>query len=154
MPISDLCSKNFSSIERSASLQKAAQLMKNENVGGLVVVESNGKKKPVGILTDRDIVLSMVAENLPLSTRVEDVMSKDIVQVKQSQGIQEAVREMEAKDVRRLIVVDAQGNVCGLVSNDDILRLVASELNSLGQLATHSVKHEKTYLRPQAQLLT
>lgn len=154
MSISDLCSKRFSCIERSASLLQAAQLMKSQHVGGIVVIETKSKKKPVGILTDRDIVLSAVAESLPLSTRVEDVMSKEIVQVTRGKGIYDVVKEMEAKDVRRMIVVDEAGNACGLVSDDDILQLVTSELNSLGQLASHQVKKNKVHQPLQTQLLT
>jgi CBS domain-containing protein len=121
MPISDLCSKNLVFVERGASLQYAAQLMKKHHVGGIVVVESNGKNKPVGILTDRDIVLSIVAENLPLNTKVQGVMSTDIVKVTKGKGIAEVVDQMESKGVRRMIVVDEAGNACGLVSSDDIL---------------------------------
>ena len=153
MPISDLCSKNLVCVEKGASLQYAAQLMKKHHVGGVVVVETNGKNKPVGMLTDRDIVLGIVAENLPLSTKVQDVMSTDIVKVTRGKGIAEVVDQMESKGVRRMIVVDEAGNACGLVSSDDILQLVARELNGLGRLVERQVENEKTHRPQQSQLM-
>lgn len=152
MPISDLCSKNLVCVERGATLQYAAQLMKKHHIGGVVVVEANGKNKPVGVLTDRDIVLSVVAENRPLSTRVQDVMSKDIVKVGKGQGIAEVVDRMESNGVRRIIVVDEVGNACGLVSADDIIQLVARELNGLGRLVERQVENERIH-KPQNQLM-
>lgn len=153
MPVSDLCSKNLVCVEKGASLQYAAQLMKKHHVGGVVVVESNGKSKPVGMLTDRDIVLGIVAENLPLSTKVQDVMSTDIVKVSKGKGIAEVVDQMESKGVRRVILVDDAGNACGLVSSDDILQLVAREMNGLGRLVTRQLENEKIHKPRQSQLM-
>ncbi|MFN8791914.1 MAG: CBS domain-containing protein [Bdellovibrionales bacterium] len=153
MPISDLCSKNLVCVEKGASLQYAAQLMKRHHVGGVVVVETNGKSKPVGMLTDRDIVLGIVAENLPLSSKVQDVMSTDIVKVTKGKGIADVVDQMESKGVRRMIVVDEAGNACGLVSSDDILQLVARELNGLGRLVERQVENEKLHKPQQNQLM-
>lgn len=152
MPISDLCSKNLVCVERGASLQYAAQLMKVHHVGGVVVVESNGKNKPVGMLTDRDIVLGLVAENLPSTTQVQDVMSTNIVKVHRGIGIAEVVDQMENNGVRRMIVVDEAGNACGLVSTDDILQLVAREVNGLGRLVERQLENEKIN-RPQPSQL-
>lgn len=143
MPISDLCSKNLVSIERGASLQYAAQLMKKHHVGGVVVVEAGNGERPVGILTDRDIVLSVVAENKPFNTSVQEVMSKDVAKVTKNQGIAEVVDLMESKGVRRMIIVDDFGRACGLVSSDDILQLVARELNGLGRLVERQMENER-----------
>lgn len=147
MPIADLCSNRLICVEKSSSLQHAAHLMKQHHVGGVVVVESNGSAKPVGVLTDRDIVLGVVAENLPLTTRVEDVMSREVAKISMKKGIAEAVDHMEAKGVRRMIVVDDVGNACGLVSADDILQLVARELNGLGRIVDKQLNNERR-LRP------
>ncbi|MGE3975521.1 MAG: CBS domain-containing protein [Bdellovibrionales bacterium] len=143
MPISDLCSQKLISVERTATLQHAARLMKKYHVGGVVVVESNGKNKPVGILTDRDIVLGVVAENLPHTTLVEDVMSKNVVQVTKSEGISSVIDKMEREGVRRIIVTDDAGNAFGLVSSDDVLQLIAQEMNGLDRLVQRQVQNEK-----------
>ncbi|GIL18069.1 MAG: CBS domain-containing protein [Oligoflexia bacterium] len=145
MPISDLCSRELVCVERGTSLRSAAQLMKKKHVGGVVIVEANGKKKPVGILTDRDIVLSVVAEDIPLSSRVESVMTGNVIKVQQEEGIATVVDKMEREGVRRMVVVDAAGNACGLVSSDDILQLVAKELNGIGKLFEKQIENEKSY---------
>lgn len=143
MPISDLCTKNFNCIEQNETLSKAAQLMKKRHTGGLVVVDSNGSKKPVGVITDRDIALCLVADNLPASTKVCDVMSTDIVKVTGEKGIAEVVDRMENHGVRRMVIVDSAGNACGLVSADDILQLVAREIYGLGRLVQRQSQKEK-----------
>jgi CBS domain-containing protein len=153
MPISDLCSKNLVCVEATGTLQYAAQLMKKHHVGGVVVVDSSGKNKPLGFLTDRDIVLSVVAENLPLTTRVHELMSRDIVTVPRAQGIAEVVEQMESKGVRRMIVVDEAGNACGVVSSDDILQLVAREINSLGRLVDRQLENERVARPDEASLM-
>lgn len=153
MSISDLCSKNLICVERGATLQYAAQLMKQHHVGGVVVVESNGTNKPVGVLTDRDIVLGIVAENLPLSARVQDIMSKNIIKVTKDVGIATVIDQMNHEGVRKMIVVDEVGNACGLVSTDDILQLLARELNSLGRLVEKQLENERIGKHQPHQLL-
>ena len=153
MPISDLCSENLICIERSSSLNNAAKLMRNHHVGGLVVIEANGKNKPVGMLTDRDIVMSTIAGNLPPSTKVENVMSKNPVTVLASSGIADVIDHMAAEGIRRIIVVDDSGNACGLVSTDDVLQLVAREIYSLGQLVAREITNEKVHRPPHDQML-
>ncbi len=144
MPISDLCAKGVVCIERGASLQAAAKLMKKHHLGGLIVVEGKGATRPVGVLTDRDIVLGIVAENKPSTTTVEEVMSKNVVKVRRSEGIASVVDQMEQEGVRRMVIVDDAGEACGLVSADDIIQLVARELNGLGRLVGQQVENERS----------
>lgn len=154
MPISDLCSKNLICVVRGTTLQYAAQLMKQYHVGGIVIVDSDeGKSKPIGIITDRDIVLEAVAENLPLDTPIEEVMSKSVSTVKMKDGIASVVEKMEMEGVRRMVVVDEKGNACGLVSSDDILQLLAKELSGLGKILEHQVENERIFKPQQNQML-
>lgn len=153
MPISDLCSKELVSMQKGATLQDAARLMKKHHVGGIVVVESQESNKPVGIITDRDIVLHVVADGLPVSTSVQTVMSKDIAKVSAGAGIAEVVDQMEEKAIRRMIVVDKAGMACGLVSSDDILQLVARELNGLGKLVGRQLEKESKHRAANSQLM-
>lgn len=148
MPISNLCSKDVVCIKQSDTLQEAARLMKKQHIGGLVVVDD--EDQPVGILTDRDITLTAVADNLPASTSVENAMSKNIVTVHKDEGISEVINKMEHEGVRRIIVVDENRKACGLVSFDDLVQLLAEELNSLGRLIQRQLENEKIY-RPEAR---
>jgi len=145
MPISNLCSDKIITVEKRATLKRAAQLMKEHHVGSLVVVGLSGKNKPLGILTDRDIVLTVVAEGLPFDTPVEEVMSPKVITVHDSDGIAEVADKMQEEGVRRMVVVDDSGLACGMVSSDDILQLMARELNALGNLVQRQLQNEKSY---------
>lgn len=139
MPISHLCTKDLISVSQGTSLQSAAQLMKKHHVGGLVVVESASKSKPVGILTDRDLAMAIVADNWSADSPVDKVMSKKVIKVKQTEGISKVIEKMSSEGIRRIILVDDDDNACGLVSSDDILQLMAKELNDLGNLVKKQV---------------
>lgn len=153
MPISDLCSKNLISVVRGSTLQYAAQLMKQYHVGGIVVVESGEQNKPIGFITDRDIVLEAVAESLPLETPVEEVMSSNVSTVRLKDGIASVVEKMEMEGVRRMVVIDEKGNACSLVTADDILKLLAKELSGLGKIIEHQVENERIFKPQQNQML-
>lgn len=145
MPISDLCPKSLVSIEKGATIKSAAQLMKKHHIGGVVVVDSKGKNKPLGLITDRDIAMGITGEKLTPETKVQDLMSKEVFKVSKDMGIADVVDKMESKGVRRMVVVDESDNACGVVSSDDILQLVARELYGLGKLVEGQSKAEKAH---------
>jgi len=132
MPVSDLCNKKIVCIERGASLEEAAKVMKKHGLGALVVVE--GDNVPVGVLTDRDIVLCLAEEDTPLDSAVGEAMSDQLVTASENVGIAEAVDKMKDEEVRRLVIIDDDGKACGLISSDDVLQLMARELSSIGQV--------------------
>jgi signal-transduction protein with cAMP-binding, CBS, and nucleotidyltransferase domain len=134
MSILDLCYKNVVICEKTASLRHAAQLMKKHNVGNLLVVEILGSKKAVGILTDRDIVMGVAADNHSLISEVGEIMSNELVKVSATMGISEVVDLMAKECIRRVIVVDKSENVVGIVTTDEILQLIAREMKGLGNL--------------------
>jgi len=145
MSISDLCSKEVVCVESNATLQFAAQMMQKHHVGALVVVKLNGIKKPIGILTDRDIVLGVVTHNLPIDSLVNEVMSKNPVTVAKTDGIAEVTELMKKNNIRRVIVQDENGNACGLVSSDNILQLLAHEMADLAKTTEVQVRFEKSF---------
>lgn len=142
MPIASLCSKAVVSVDASATLQTATELMKKNNVGSLIVMEGNGQRKPVGILTDRDVALKAFSNGLTASTHVDQIMSKKIVSIASHAGIAEAVDKMENNGVRRIVVKDKDENICGVVSSDDILQLLAREISGIGRLVQKQVSAE------------
>jgi predicted transcriptional regulator len=134
MPILDICSKSVACVEGDETLLRVAQLMKMQHVGDVVVVKSNGNKKPIGIVTDRDIALAIAAEGLSPATKVSEIMSTHLVTAKNDFGISDTIKKMEAEAVRRIVVLDHNGDVCGMVSLDDMLKIIAGELSGLGHL--------------------
>jgi CBS domain-containing protein len=136
MLVRDLCSPQVVTAEPGASLREAALAMRNQHVGALVVVEKkDGVTRPVGILTDRDIVVAVIAVPgaRPEGIRVADAMSADLALAREDEGMFEAARRMSERAVRRLPVVGADGALKGIVTLDDLLRVIATELGELAE---------------------
>ena len=136
MKVGDLCSPQVVTAEPGASLREAALAMRNQHVGALIVVErKDGVARPVGILTDRDIVVAVIAVPgaRPEGIRVGDAMSTDLATAREDDGLFEAVQRMAERSVRRLPVVGADGALKGVVSLDDVLRVLAAELGQLAE---------------------
>jgi CBS domain-containing protein len=104
---------------------KAAQSMKDLNVGSIPVVENENSEKLIGIITDRDITLNVVACNLNASKAVVgDAMSRDLIVCRPEQPVTEAINAMATHQVRRIPVVDEENKIVGIISQGDVaLRL-------------------------------
>ena len=137
MPIGELCNREVVFATRTTTVVEAAQLMRRYHVGDLVVVdEVGGKRVPVGIVTDRDIVTEIVAKVCPTEgCTVENIMCAQLVSVAESEGVIAAIRLMRTHCVRRIPVVDGDGGLVGIVSADDMLDLLAEELAELAKIA-------------------
>ena len=135
MNIGNICRRNPVTVRRFDELTKAAQLMREKHVGYLVVVEpdeADGSQRPVGVLTDRDIVITVVAREAdPRTLRVGDIMTQQPVTVSASDSIERALREMRRIGVRRLPTVGQRGELVGIVSLDDMLDVLAGELQNI-----------------------
>jgi len=138
MTISDLCKRVVVTIHRGASAEDAARAMLASHIGNLVVVDPADTRKPVGIITDRDIAVKVVAQGLvPAQTPVGAVMSAPVVSLSQDDSFLEALDKMSAQGVRRAPVLDRDGRLKGLVSVDDLVPLLARELAKIGALIRH-----------------
>lgn len=124
---------------------QAAKLMREHHVGDLVVVEElAGKRVPVGIVTDRDLVVELLAKGVDVSTvTVGDVMTRSLLAVPESEGIYDTIQFMRSKAVRRVPVVDKDGALVGIVSADDLLDLLSEEVGGLAKLAFRQQSKEK-----------
>lgn len=119
MTCSDVMTKNPKVCAPTDIVQQAAQLMKNEDVGPIPIVGDNGKLE--GIITDRDIVLKVVAEGRdPKTTKLAEVMTTDLITCTSDGDIEETLDLMEDNQVRRIPVVDASGRLVGIISQADI----------------------------------
>jgi CBS domain-containing protein len=122
--------KKVASVSPRASVLDASRMMSREAVGAVVVVSDDGR--PIGILTDRDIVLRAVAEGRDLQrTIVDEVMTRGTAFLSHDASIEDATEIMRDCGMRRLPLVDEQGRVDGMVSLDDILLLLGMELGNL-----------------------
>ncbi|PWB53189.1 MAG: CBS domain-containing protein [Nitrosomonadales bacterium] len=149
MPISEFCNREVVFATRKTSIPEAAQLMRQYHVGDLVVVdEAAGKRVPVGIVTDRDIVIEIIAKSLNIEEfSVGDIMGPQLVSVQDDEGVFETIRLMRTKGIRRIPVVNQEGGLEGIVSADDILDLLAEEMAELAKVAPREqVREAKTRL--------
>jgi len=117
--VKDVMSKNVKTVEPSATVVEAAAVMKSHNIGGLVIVED---EKPVGIVTERDIVYKIVVEKKNLDTKIDEIMSKDIRTIGEERNIDDAAKIMAAHLIRRLPVVDENSKCVGIIAVKDIMK--------------------------------
>ncbi len=146
MKTGDVCNREVVFIQRDASVFEAASLMREHHVGDLVVVEEkeNGRRTPVGILTDRDIVLEVIAEGVDIGgVVVGDIMSFELVTVAEDDDLFDTLKRMRLKGVRRLPVVDRGGALVGIVTVDDLLDLLAEQVSDLARIIQREQTHER-----------
>ncbi|MBK7352625.1 MAG: CBS domain-containing protein [Nitrosomonas sp.] len=144
MSIGEICNRKVVVMQREETIAEAAKLMRDQHVGSVLIVnEQDGKRVPIGIVTDRDLVVEVIAPELdPDAITVGDIMMTSFVVVKEDTGVSEAIQYMRAKGVRRLPVVDAEAKLLGIVTLDDLLILLAEELDTLAKLVAQEQQNE------------
>lgn len=149
MPVGEICNREVVIVQRDATVHEAARLMRQHHVGDVVVVEERkGVRVPVGIVTDRDLVVEIMAPDLvQMVMTVGDIMGSKLATVKDSTGIYESIQYMRAEGVRRLPVVDSKGGLVGILTLDDLLELLAEELLELSRLVRQEQKKESVKRR-------
>jgi signal-transduction protein with cAMP-binding, CBS, and nucleotidyltransferase domain len=136
--LSEVINKNVVTIAPTAAISEAAYLMMNEDVGALVVVD--GDTRPVGMITDRDLVVSAMAEGVnPEEITVEEIMTKELVTVDEDTDIFEMLSVLSENSIRRLPVTRV-GRLKGIVSVDDLIVVVATELVNLAMALSSKSK--------------
>lgn len=121
MQVSEIMTKNPAHAAPDTKIYEIAQMMVENDCGCIPIVENNDAKSPVGMITDRDIVVRSVAENKnPLDLKASDIMTGDIVSVSPEASVEECANLMETKQIRRVAVVDKNGALCGMVAQADI----------------------------------
>lgn len=144
MAIGEICNREVVIVQRETTALEASRLMRQHHVGDLVVVdEVGGKRQPAGIVTDRDIVLEIVAMELDAAVlTVGDFMEPKLSTVEENEGIYETMLYMRTEGVRRLPVVDREGALVGIVTLDDLIELLADEMSELAKLVANERRHE------------
>lgn len=141
----DICKRKVSVAYQHTSVVAAAQLMREDHVGALVVVEdANGSRQVRGLITDRDIVMSVVAMGLdPEPLCLEDVMSERLVTAEETDSLTDLMHAMREYGVRRVPVVGPHSELMGIVTLDDVLKILAQEMNLLVGSIDTSLRQEK-----------
>ncbi|MDX2479516.1 MAG: CBS domain-containing protein [Desulfuromusa sp.] len=149
MLIGEFCNREVVVVDLETTILEAAKLMRSEHVGDLVVTDSrSGRLIPVGILTDRDIVVELLAEEIELDKiSVGDAMSYELLSVKEQDGLQETIEKMRDRGVRRLPVVDDAGALIGIVTVDDLMELIAEQMVDLVGLVGKELGRERSKMQ-------
>ena len=144
MSVGEICNREVIVIQRDETIVEAAKLMRQYHVGAVIVVEKrNGLQVPVGIVTDRDLVVEILATELDEKViTVGDIMAPEVFTIKESAASYEAIEFMRRKTARRLPVVDDTGELVGILTLDDALQLLSEELLDLAKLVRYEQKKE------------
>ena len=142
--IASLCEREVVGIPARASVREAAALMCEEHVGSLVVVNGDQPPGVVWILTDRDLALDVLGRDQPATPlHAGDLAKTPPVAVQASASLGEAVAAMEKAGVRRLLVVEEDGAVVGLVAAEDLMAAISQELAGLARALRGGIQREK-----------
>jgi CBS domain-containing protein len=144
MSVGEICNRVVIFTQRVTLLPEAAGLMREHHVGSLVVVEEQAQGRvPVGILTDRDIVVAVVAPAVdPRTVTAGEMMTGDLLTVREQDSVYDALRLMRGRGIRRVPVVTPTGTLAGIVTLDDLLETVAEQLNDIVRAITSEQAHE------------
>ena len=146
MTIGTICTRETVTARKDDTIVTVAQLMRRHHVGDIVIVkEGEGENVPIGIVTDRDLVVEVLAQELsPDAVTVGDIMSYELVTALDSDGIWTTLQKMRIKGVRRMPVVNQRGGLVGVVSLDDVLGLLSEELSGLTKIVGREQERERT----------
>jgi CBS domain-containing protein len=145
MEVGKLCTVDTVCCARDESVQGAALLMRKHHVGDIVVVDDvDGERTPAGIVTDRDIVVSVVALGLdPAGLQVGDIMTDDLLTADEHDDVSATIERMRLRGIRRVPVVGEGGRLAGIVSADDLLGFLAEEMEDLARISPYQQQHER-----------
>lgn len=144
MPIGDVCKRNVVTVQSETTVVQAARLMRQHHVGDVVVVmHKEGVTNPIGIVTDRDIVIEVIATELdPSVITVGDITVASLAVVHENNGILETFQAMAEAGVRRMPVINTQGALVGIVTLDDLLLLLGREFDAVPHIISREQKKE------------
>lgn len=146
MNITEVCKRDVVIADPDTSVPDAAKLMRERHVGSVVVVDEAGK--PLGIVTDRDIVVEVVAAGVDhRAMRVGEIMSSPVLTVHEDDDALAALKTMRLRGVRRVPVVDSAGFLVGIAALDDLLEIAGDALNDV-VLAIHGERAFEAWRRP------
>jgi CBS domain-containing protein len=136
MLVGKICNREVVFVEPDTSIAEAARLMREHHVGGLVVVkEKFGNRVPVGIITDRDLVIEVIAEGVD--------MGDPLVTAREGDDLLETLKMMRARGIRRLPVIDDDGALAGILTVDDLIDLFSEQIADLARLIAFEQKREQ-----------
>lgn len=145
MSVGEFCNREVIVMGSDEPARAAARLMREHHVGDVLVVEErNGRRLPVGIVTDRDLVIEILAtDSDPDQFRVADIMSAELLTAREGDDTMETLQRMRNAGVRRMPVVDAAGGLLGIITVDDYINVFAEQMEDLVRLVSREQLRER-----------
>ncbi len=145
MLLKDVCTMEAVCCGRRTRALEAARLMRQHHVGDLIVVDDPEEERtPIGIITDRDLVLEVLGQGLdPATTEVASLIHRTLVIAGESEDTAPVIDRMREHGVRRVPVVNNQGGVVGIVTLDDLLRVLVAEASALLEVMAKGRRQEQ-----------
>jgi CBS domain-containing protein len=133
MKVGEVCNREVAFVYGHERVSEAAKVMREHHVGSLVVVAEEARGVvPIGILTDRDIVVEVLTAGLDYGTvSAAEIMSRELITVREEDDVLDAFKTMRSRGIRRLPVLTRSGTLAGIVTIDDLLALVAEQVDDL-----------------------
>lgn len=141
MKVGEVCRRGAISIANTEGITDAAQSMREHHVGFLIVHQlGDDLRRPIGVLTDRDIVVEVLAKQVdPLALKVEDLMTRRPLVANECEDLGDVLQAMRLSGVRRVPVVDVRGALTGVIAIDDAFDIITTFMCDI----TGSIKHEQ-----------
>jgi CBS domain-containing protein len=145
--VADLCKRRVVTVAPGDAIQSAIATMRREHVGDVVVVTQGAAgPTPVGILTDRDVIIELLAENIDLDRiTVGDCMSEAIITARNDEELLVALQRMAGTGVRRLPIVDASGLLTGILSVDDVIAFIGEATSAVAEIIAEGHSRESSH---------
>lgn len=145
MLVGEYCHREVVAIPRQTGIFEAARLMRRHHVGSLVIVdEKDGRRQPVGIVTDRDLVIEVLAQQVPIEQlTLEDIMRSPLETAQENDSVLDTLQRMRRLGVRRLPVIDSRGSLSGILAVDDLLDLISTSLSDIVSLVANEIRTEE-----------
>lgn len=149
MNLASLCQRDILTLRADASVQKAAELMRVHHVGALALTAPEDPARVVGVVTDRDLVIHLLAQDRSLQEqKIGAYSTVHLIRVPGSATVHEAVQAMHQHGVRRLFVTEDDGRLMGLLSIDDLLFTIADALHGLSEALRMGIDLESVRTSP------
>ncbi|MBI3772776.1 MAG: CBS domain-containing protein [Gammaproteobacteria bacterium] len=144
MKIGEICTRDTVIAKKDNTIVELAKLMRQHHVGDIVVV-SEGENAPIGIVTDRDIVIEILAKELSHeAVTAGDIMNRDVLMAHENDDIWDTLQRMRIRGVRRIPVINRSGGLVGIATLDDLLELLADELEELAKTVRREQEQERS----------
>ena len=142
MNLIELASREVETVDLSCSLLEAARRMADQSVGCLVITDAS-REVPLGIVTDRDLVMLMARGVDPSAETVASLTTRELETLRAGEGLQQAAHKMRKHGVRRLPILDVEGRLAGIVSMDDLMVLLGRGMADLALAVEGELLHER-----------